>query len=282
MAWGVDWDSPGSLLNHSVRLPGSQCRLNSPFAFQRMDYFHFGPGLLFGSITPPPTGAAPSAAVVLCYPFGQEYVRAHRAYRQLATLVSRMGSPVLRFDYFGTGDSPGEGVEVTLQRWVEDAGAAIDEIRRRSGLSQVRVAGLRLGGVVAALASESRDDVERVVLWDPVIRGQAFLDEVSGNGPTWVDTTWWVSGFPLSEQFRGEVGEVDLCRLEVPAATQMVQVISHRNDEFNRFTQAMKVGSVRGETRLIPSSSNWNYSDDVGGILLPREMIRGIVDALVA
>ena len=247
-----------------------------------MDFFHFGSGALFGSMTPPPAGGAPAGAVVLCYPFGQEYMRAHRAFRQLATLVGRMGGPVLRFDYFGTGDSAGEGVDVTLERWVDDTRAAIAEARQRSGLDRVRVAGLRLGGVAAALAAEGRDDVERVVLWDPVIRGQAFLEELSTAGMTPVDSTWWVNGFPLSERFRMEVEDVDLCRLNVPAATEVVQVISHRNNEFDRFSQAMEARSVKGETRLIPSSSNWNYSDDVGGILLPREMVRGIVDALVA
>lgn len=247
-----------------------------------MDFFHFGPGSLFGSILSPPPGGAPAAAVVLCYPFGQEYMRAHRAFRQLATLVSRKGSPVLRFDYFGTGDSPGEGTEVTLERWVEDTGAAIDEVRQRSGLDRVRLAGLRLGGVAAALASEGRDDVERVVLWDPVIRGGAFLDEVGRDVVSLVDSTWWVNGFPLPERLRREVEQVDLCRLSVPATTQVVQVTSHRNEEFERFSRAMEARSVQGGTRLIPSSSNWNYSDDVGGILLPREMVRGIVDALVA
>ncbi len=247
-----------------------------------MEFFYFGPGHLFGSITPPLARGTPSAAVVLCYPFGQEYMRAHRAYRQLATLISRMAGPVLRFDYFGTGDSPGEGEEVTLQRWVEDTGVAIDEVRQRSGLDRVRMAGLRLGAVAAALASEGRDDVERMVLWDPVIRGRAFLDELDKEGVTPVGSTWWVNGFPASERLRREVDEVDLCRLTVPAATQVVQVISHRNVEFERFSQAMEARSVRGETRLIPSSPNWNYSDDVGGILLPREMIRGVVDALVA
>lgn len=247
-----------------------------------MNFFHFGSGSLLGSLAPAPAGAAFASAVVLCYPFGQEYMRAHRAYRQVATLASRMGGPVLRFDYFGTGDSPGEGVEVTLQRWVEDTRTAIVEARERSGLDRVRVAGLRLGGVAAALAAEGRDDVERVVLWDPVIRGQAFLDELAGGGVTSEDTTWWVNGFPLSERLRSEVGSVDLCQLDLPAVTQVIQVISHRNDEFERFSQAMEAGSMQGETRLIPSSSNWNYSDDVGGILLPREMVRGIVDALVA
>lgn len=265
-----------------LRFPGAPPHTLLQFIVERMEVFHFGSESLFGSHTPSPAGGTPPAAVVLCYPFGQEYMRAHRAYRQVAALVSRMGLPVLRFDYFGTGDSPGEGVETTLERWVEDTGAAIAEARRRSGLDRVRVGGLRLGAAAAALASEGRDDVERIVLWDPVIRGRAFLDEMAEGEVSRVDSTWWVNGFPLSERLRREVEEVDLCRLGVPPSAEVVQVISHENDEFTRFSRAMEARSVRQGTRVIPSPSDWNYSDDVGGILLPREMVRGIVDALVA
>jgi alpha/beta superfamily hydrolase len=71
--------------------------------------------LLFGSADAPLYGVhhAPQAApqrtgIVLCYPFGQEYMRAHRACRQLAMLLAKKGYHVLRFDYSGTGNSSGD------------------------------------------------------------------------------------------------------------------------------------------------------------------------------
>ncbi len=44
-------------------------------------------------------------AVLLCNPFGQEAVRAHRIYRILAERLARAGHNVMRFDYYATGDS---------------------------------------------------------------------------------------------------------------------------------------------------------------------------------
>ena len=61
---------------------------------------------LYGVYHPP---AKPSRhAVLLCYPGMQEYNAAHWMFRRLATSLSREGHHVLRFDYYGTGDSDGE------------------------------------------------------------------------------------------------------------------------------------------------------------------------------
>lgn len=244
-----------------------------------MDFFHFGPSRsLFGSFAP--GSDTPGAVAVLCYPFGQEYMRAHRAFRQVATLLARRGIPVFRFDYRGTGDSAGEGLEVTLRGWVEDVGAAADEARRRSGAAAVRLAGLRLGATAAAVASQARDDVERLVLWDPVVWGSRFLAELEGQATRRVGTTWWVNGFPVPEPLREEVRPVDLAALHPPPSTSVVQIVSHEAEGFDALAAGLQDHPGGMETRLIPSPSDWNYTDDVGAILIPRELIRGIVDAL--
>ena len=53
-------------------------------------------------------------AVLLCYPFGDEYIRSHRAFRHLAFLLARKGVVSMRFDYSGTGDSSGASSEFSL------------------------------------------------------------------------------------------------------------------------------------------------------------------------
>ena len=43
---------------------------------------------IFVSIIPPKRNNL-KQAVLLCYPFGQEYMRSHRAFRQLALILSK-------------------------------------------------------------------------------------------------------------------------------------------------------------------------------------------------
>ncbi len=71
--------------------------------------------------------------VVLCNPFGQEALRAHRLYRVLAERLARSGIDVMRFDYYGTGDSSGEDQEGELSGWTRDIRTVHDELLRVPG-----------------------------------------------------------------------------------------------------------------------------------------------------
>ena len=125
--------------------------------------------------------AAPSAlkktGVVLCKPFGQEAIRAHRMFRVLADRLSRRGHPVLRFDYFGTGDSMGDDQDGCLSGWCDDLLAADNELRSLSGVTHTAWTGMRLGASVALLAApQAPAHLSRLVLWDPVLDGRPYLE----------------------------------------------------------------------------------------------------------
>jgi len=86
-----------------------------------------------------------------------------------------VGFPVLRFDYYGCGDSSGSAEEGRVSQWLEDTSLAISEVRRRAGLDQVCLVGLRLGGALAMIAAE-HSDLESMILWDPVVSGKDYLE----------------------------------------------------------------------------------------------------------
>jgi uncharacterized protein len=128
--------------------------------------------------------AAPSArrAVLMCPPLGQELIRTHRLYRQLAQQLAAQGVAVLRFDYHGTGDSAGGSTEVDWQRCIGDTVTAAGELRSRAGVERVIAFGARLGGSIA-LAAADRAHFSEVIAWDPVIDGDdyvAALDAMQG------------------------------------------------------------------------------------------------------
>ena len=165
----------------------------------------------------PPKATPRDAGIVLCYAFGQEYMRAHRAYRQLALLLSKKGYHVLRFDYRGTGDSSGDMESISPQDWVDDVAMAIAELRDTAGVSSISVVGLRLGALIAGVACASRKDVERLIVWDPVIDGGEYerelLNEIANDKPSqWggpssgnletEEGAIHFNGFPLTRHFR--------------------------------------------------------------------------------
>jgi pimeloyl-ACP methyl ester carboxylesterase len=150
-------------------------------AMLRLDPFYFGSQErpLFGLQRHP---VAPRGiGVVLCAPHAHEYVRCHRALRELAQRYARQGYHALSFDYFGTGDSGGRYEQVDPKDWADDVVMAIDALRERCGLSRVILVGLRLGATLAMSAAIRRSDVCAVVLWDPIISGtdyQLELEEI--------------------------------------------------------------------------------------------------------
>ena len=147
--------------------------------------FYFGAAVrpLFGIYGPPVNGVAPRSGVALCYPFGQEYLRSHRALRELSRQLSQRGHHTLRFDYFGCGDSSGSAEDCTVDQWLQDIEAAVTELRESAGSDRVVLLGLRLGGALAALAASRGLRLDRLVLWDPIVSGRAYLDELGSLAP---------------------------------------------------------------------------------------------------
>lgn len=252
-------------------------------------YFGKTDSPLYGVYHPPATTPR-NSGVLLCYPFGQEYMRAHRAYRQLALLLSKAGHHVLRFDFAGTGDSSGELEDVDAKRWIEDIGEAVQELRDTAGTARVTLLGLRLGGLIAAAAAHNRSDVERLVLWDPVLSGreyeQELLSEIEAGGqdPELLDPGNRVTedgvlhynGFSMTAKFRESLEGVDLLQM-TPTPSRVLHVVSHETDRFSALRSAWK-GHSGYQFEHTPAPHDWNYVDNFGGILLPQPVIQAIVN----
>ncbi|TBR36143.1 MULTISPECIES: alpha/beta fold hydrolase [Dyella] len=152
----------------SAQLSHAELPLETPFFFGRN-------GELFGFYHPSDDRAR--RAALLCPPLGQDYIRCHRLYRQLAHALAEEGFAVLRFDYFGTGDSAGSSDEVDWERCIDDTITAAAELRMRSGVKSVVAFGARLGGSLALAAAPDAGFAD-VVAWDPVIDGPAYVEEL--------------------------------------------------------------------------------------------------------
>ena len=135
---------------------------------------------LFGFYHPPIGSRVRGTGVVLCNPLGDDLIRAHRPFRHLAEELSAAGFPVLRFDFDGTGDSAGDERDPNrVATWRADVGRAAAELRTRSGVEQLALVGLRLGGTFAALGAADLGGVDTLVLWGAYDSGGAFVSEAT-------------------------------------------------------------------------------------------------------
>lgn len=117
--------------------------------------------------------------MVLCPPIGHEALCTHASYRVLAERLAEAGFPALRFDYDGTGDSIGSDEDDDrVQKWLSSIGVAIDTLREKSGIGNIALFGVRLGGTLAAVAAAERGDVQSLLLWAPCRTGRSYLREL--------------------------------------------------------------------------------------------------------
>lgn len=255
-----------------------------------MNPMHFGASErpLFGIHHPPTGRGARDLGVVLCYPLGVEYMRAHRAFRQLATLLARAGMHVFRFDYYGTGDSAGDWDEGSLEGWRDDVGRAITELQEMTGVPAVSLVGLRLGGTLALMAADRAAaetfSIERVILWDPVVSGAEYLDGLLGTD---IGTRFWdererigARGYPMTRRLHDELMDLSLeadVASEGPGARI---VLSGPDPSADRLAKTLESRGRLEGTEVVPSRGSWVEGDAFGSVLLPQGIIGRIVERL--
>lgn len=143
-----------------------------PFPYQTEDVeWDAGQGVhLAGTITRP-EGEGPHPAIVFVSGSGQqdrdESIMGHRPFAVIADRLARKGIASLRYDDRGVGKSTGDLESLTVTKEAEDAGSALDVLRKADGIDPARVGilGHSVGGLIAPmLASKRPDDVAFVVL----------------------------------------------------------------------------------------------------------------------
>lgn len=119
----------------------------------------------------------PQEAVLLLPPFAEEMNRSRRMFNFQARALAGIGIGSLILDPTGTGDSDGAFGAANWPQWMDDAIAAARWLHAE-GYQQVSLLGLRLGACLAlAVAPRLEVDVGRIVLWQPVLRGQTLVNQ---------------------------------------------------------------------------------------------------------
>lgn len=114
---------------------------------------------------------------IYVHPFGDEMNKSRRMAAIQARAFASAGFAVLQMDLFGCGDSSGEFRDARWDIWKQDLSFARDWLENRVP-GPVNLWGLRLGALLALdFARDQGNTIGKIVLWQPVINGEAFLTQ---------------------------------------------------------------------------------------------------------
>jgi pimeloyl-ACP methyl ester carboxylesterase len=216
-----------------------------------------------GLYQPPLAARERDEGVLLCYPGFHEYNLSHWAFRRLAGLLAREGFHVLRFDYFGTGDSAGGGADGSVAQWQRDVVAAAEELREVAGVRRVSAVGVRLGATLAAAAAAAGGlSLADLVLVEPVVRGAQYLAQLrETEREAWLDSrtprqdsAGALLGYPLPPALEAELEALALTGLGRPAAERLVLVTCQERPEYAEARAWAQGTGVRAEAHHVPDA----------------------------
>ena len=253
-------------------------------------YFRKASKPLLGIYHPPKINMVQNVGVVLCYPMGQEYIRSYRSLVQLARLLSSAGIHVLRFDYYGCGDSDGDCTQGSFQQWIDDILAAVNELDKGCGLGKVCLAGLRLGATLAMIAGTKQSDIDSIILWDPVTDGKIYLEESISLHNKWLQGSFAkpqlenptkkikeLLGFPMTDSMREELVKINLLRFEQKPANNILIIETDEVTQNDWLKSHLQSIGVQTNYEHIPSAKIWHKNDMDNKGLVPTPILQRIV-----
>lgn len=262
------------------------------FAGEQIEPFYFDSHgrALFGCYHAPAGGVGRDCAVLLCYPLGHEYLQFHRCYRQLARHMAASGFAVLRFDYFGCGESAGDDGQGGIDCWLQDIAAAVAELREKSGRGSFCLVGARLGATLAVLAASPHDGGDAMVLWDPVISGKAYVEEMLAAHREMLrrshvmvkerpsdEKMIELLGFSYHRSFLRELEALDLLTSQKCAAQRVLVMQSQEQPELNDLLNHMGGTGCVVEHHCLDAHPIWLWAENFGKTLVPYHALRTIV-----
>lgn len=146
-------------------------------------HLHLEPTMISGRSGPlfavhyAPVLAQSGRATIYLPPFAEELNRSRKMASLQARSLAAAGIGALVLDPYGCGDSAGDFRDARWDGWRDDVARAIQWLQQR-GYEDITLLGLRLGALLALqAAADRRDDVRRVILWQPVLRGDQFVTQ---------------------------------------------------------------------------------------------------------
>ena len=260
-----------------------------------MNPFFFGEAnkQLYGVYHPPSSQTYRDEAILICYPTGEEYIRTHRVLTQLTGRLTGLGFHVLRFDYYGSGNSAGSTGDGDVTQWLQDIKAALTELKDMSVVSRLSIIGIRFGAALAALAStETR--INKLVLWDPVTDGKAYVqgmkemeqalleqhrDRIKQPVEPMPHSANEFFGFLFPDAVLESISGIDLHNVQIKA-NKISLTVSEEKPVYKSFLESMQKNNLPVEYNYIPSGDAWHDVETLKLALISPALLQSIATFL--
>ena len=142
------------------------------------------------------------------------------------------------------------------------------------------------------MVAAQRADVSALALWDPIVSGPAYLDELledarrraqpygaaGGHG----SGTLGVMGYPVTESLRNELSSLPVA--SVPAAAASRTLVMCREDTVEARGLTALIASKGGHAtfRHEAIQGRWDEVDNWGSAMIPQAAIQALVEWFVA
>ena len=141
-------------------------------------YFSNNTCQLFG-VYHEPENTPTNQGFVFVHPFAEEKLWTHLVMVNFARELARRGIPVLRFDFMGHGDSEGDFEDASIETRLLDINCALRIFAEKApAVQEIGLLGLRFGATLAALAAEQVDGIKKLILWEPILDGERYMQEI--------------------------------------------------------------------------------------------------------
>lgn len=256
--------------------------------------FYFGdPAQQLYGVYHLPENKTKNCGIILNYPIGHEYIQFHRAYRELSIRLAKAGFHVLRFDYYGCGDSSGSSTDGNMADWVKNVSAAIDDMKTKHELNHICLVGLRLGATISLLTSAERDDINSMVLFDPVCDGKLYIDELKSLHRDMLlyahvkeknempgDEVLEILGFPYTDDLLSEFKKIEITS-DIGKHTNNTLIIE-THDKYSQkpLTSLLMDAGVNVEYKSLPNEHLWTWVEDFSRVLVPHPLLNDVVNWL--
>jgi hypothetical protein len=145
-----------------------------------------------------------------------------------------------------------------------------------------------LGATLAALAAARTKDVERVVLWEPVVDGQEYLAALQALHREWLQEALRegrnarhseddLLGYQLTERLRRDFADLSLRSLAAAPAPSLYLITKGPSDEYERLVAILRQQGARVDADRVEGPEIWSKTPSMDESSVATGALRSIV-----